>query len=332
MPSLRKKEAYERSVLERDFAQEVQDFEMGDWNRQAGATKRAAPDPSEIIAVRKKYGMDISQGMRDYISSRGSVSGRPGTMSFRRGESPIYDRFGNVSGIKRNAIQYNDERDKPYLLGTNRATGAGEVDTKLKGQGMTGPVASNQVAGVTGSRGRPSTESAAPTASIRGMFTPGAGSTNGLSLRAEGSLFDNPIFAANRAIEKGFNKPTGKSDYSMPQTFTSKQYNQNTATGPDYDPSSEPGRVTPGSRLDKFFAETDTLEPVGGIELNEGTDMQAYDALNRATYGGDVADPMEFLSMALRDGLGDEKLIQAAMKGGDSYGRKYKNLNRMGVV
>jgi hypothetical protein len=39
------------------------------------------------------------------------------------------------------------------------------------------------------------------------------------------------------------------------------------------------------------------------------------------------------MSMALRDGLGDEKLIQAAMKGGDTdLSKRYKNLSRMGVV
>jgi len=247
----------------------------------------------------------------------------------------VYDRYGNITGAEA------DMR----VPGTNRATGAGEVDDKLKGRGMMGPTPSNQVSGVTGSRGRPSTESAAPTASIRGMFTPGAGSTNGLSLRAEGSLFDSQIFSANRAIEKGFDKPvaprTAQPNAGVSGVSASVARETSFSSGAKLSTGTDPLNTKLTSRVaapDSLVSENDPYAMGANANslLSKPLDTGLSDS-NRfsdqsAMYGGDVADPMEFLSMALRDGLGDEKLIQAAMKGGDSYGRKYKNLNRMGVL
>lgn len=156
--------------------------------------------------------------------------------------------------------------------------------------------------------------------SLRDMFKPGSGSTNGLSLLKSGSLFDNPRFARNRDYEKGtgeFAPKTAESAAGVKKTSLADKLQSN--------PESVSDDYSAGNYS---YKDPDTGSIISREEYEKKTSLASA-----AAYGGDVEDPREFMSMALRDGLGDEKLIQAAMKGGDTdLSKRYKNLSRMGVV
>lgn len=122
------------------------------------------------------------------------------------------------------------------------------------------------------------------------------------------------MFRGGEGATAGLNLLASGSLFGNPRTLRNRNFEKGRGEFA-LKPKPTQGTVTPGSALDTFLEETD------------GLDTQT------AAYGGDVADPMEFLSMAMRDGLGDQKLIQAAMRGGDAgMSKRYKNLSKMGVV
>lgn len=259
-----------------------------------------------------------------------------GSGSFTGFEDPA---FKALFPVERDSRGYTVKKG---LHAGKMAEGAGEVmppkkplGAKISAQSFS--AGSSDWAGRTADSNLVSNSFSASTKSLKDSYRQGTGSTNGLTLRTEGSLFDNPMFARNREIEKGIgqpSKPKAQPFESQAAQSTMSRIDEGTAATTVFDKAKDNSILAPITPVKKTVA--DAQSTIGSsYGLGDGREQMA------AMYGGDVMngvdtasplDTMTMLSTALNDGLGDPKLLQAAIRSGGSFTKKYKNLSAMGVV
>lgn len=308
-PSLKRRERSERDILSRDFTLELQDYEMRrEMFEQDPANVRKQfseplPDPTEINMVRRRYGAGPVAGTQ-FSDTYEDFMKRVNTLRSLREGGPAVARMGQAAGSKPSAPSgtARNEFGGEVMGGRSRPV-LSQVQTRNTYQDGARISARSFSAGEAQWKGRVDDSVTENPANMKSDFSLRDNWDKGGNLSGGRSLFDQKRFSQNRAVE-------ARSTDTVVGKFNAWKQDNNRAEQ---------------QRVESFLSEMSMSDEDYMTTMFGGS-------TKTASLGGDV-DTTSFLSTALAKGVGDPKLLRAAIRGGSAdLSKRYTNLSKLGVI